>query len=218
MAVLLFQGHASCRVVTRSGMVIYLDPAVGAGYPPIWCSSPTSTATTTTSPGSPRKPAAGSSGPAGPSPAASTAPSRWGTCGWRLSPPGTGTTPWTPAWAISSPPTAGPSTTPGTPPGWTPWPGLGPAAHRRYLQHGRRRGQPLRLDRGRPALRAHPHRPQLSLQPRSGRGLRWPGPAAAGARGEHRAVIHQTRKGGGRYGRLSAGPGPRHHQLPGHSL
>lgn len=32
MAVLLFQGHASCRVVTRSGMVIYLDPAVGAGY------------------------------------------------------------------------------------------------------------------------------------------------------------------------------------------
>ena len=32
MAVLLFQGHASCRVVTQSGMVIYLDPAVGAGY------------------------------------------------------------------------------------------------------------------------------------------------------------------------------------------
>ena len=32
MAVLLFQGHASCRVVTRSGMVIYLDPAVGEGY------------------------------------------------------------------------------------------------------------------------------------------------------------------------------------------
>ena len=32
MATLLFQGHASCRVTTRSGAVIYIDPFAGEGY------------------------------------------------------------------------------------------------------------------------------------------------------------------------------------------
>lgn len=32
MATLLFQGHASCRIVTSTGQVIYIDPANGEGY------------------------------------------------------------------------------------------------------------------------------------------------------------------------------------------
>ena len=32
MATLLFQGHASCRLVTRAGKVIYIDPFAGEGY------------------------------------------------------------------------------------------------------------------------------------------------------------------------------------------
>ena len=32
MATLLFQGHASCRITTRSGAVIYIDPFAGEGY------------------------------------------------------------------------------------------------------------------------------------------------------------------------------------------
>ena len=32
MAKLLFQGHASCRITTHSGTVIYIDPFAGEGY------------------------------------------------------------------------------------------------------------------------------------------------------------------------------------------
>ena len=32
MATLLYQGHGSCRIVTDSGTVIYLDPYAGEGY------------------------------------------------------------------------------------------------------------------------------------------------------------------------------------------
>ena len=32
MATLLFQGHASCRITTRAGAVIYIDPFAGEGY------------------------------------------------------------------------------------------------------------------------------------------------------------------------------------------
>ena len=32
MATLLFQGHASCRLITRTGKVIYIDPFAGEGY------------------------------------------------------------------------------------------------------------------------------------------------------------------------------------------
>ncbi len=32
MATLLFQGHASCRITTKTGLVIYIDPANGEGY------------------------------------------------------------------------------------------------------------------------------------------------------------------------------------------
>ena len=32
MATLLYQGHASCRITSNDGMVIYLDPFAGDGY------------------------------------------------------------------------------------------------------------------------------------------------------------------------------------------
>lgn len=35
MATLLYQGHASCRITTREGAVIYIDPHTGGGYGPL---------------------------------------------------------------------------------------------------------------------------------------------------------------------------------------